>query len=66
MIRTLAAIAGRRSGTVMRRMTVQREAPDISADSSSEGSWARNAATMKRKVIGERCRPSTQIMPQTV
>ena len=39
-------------------------APDISADSSSDGSIERNDATMSRKTIGDSCRPSTQIIPQ--
>ena len=66
MIRMLATIAGRTSGMVILRNVAQRVAPDMSADSSREGSIDRNAATISRKTIGERCRPSTQIIPQRV
>ena len=58
--------AGRSSGIVIRRSTVRRGAPDIAADSSSEGSIARNAATISRNATGARCRPWTQIMPGTL
>ena len=64
MIRIAATIAGRASGTVTLRKTVQRPAPDINADSSSDGSIERNDATMSRKTIGDSCSPSTQIIPQ--
>ena len=66
MISAAARRAGRTSGMVTRRKVCTRVAPLISDDSSSEGSVDRNAATMKRKTIGERCRPSTQIIPQIV
>ena len=50
-------MAGRASGTVTLRKTVHRLAPDISADSSSEGSMDRNAATMSRNTIGLKVQP---------
>ena len=64
MIRIAATIAGRASGTVTLRKTVHRPAPDMNADSSSDGSIERNDATMRRKTIGDSCSPSTQIIPQ--
>jgi hypothetical protein len=64
MIRIAATMAGRMSGMVTLRKVVSRLAPDMSADSSSDGSMDRKAATMRRKTIGERCPPSTQIIPQ--
>jgi hypothetical protein len=60
---TDAMIAGRRSGAVTRRSVARREAPDIRAASSSDGSIARNAATISRNAIGDRCSPCTQIIP---
>ena len=66
MMRTALSSAGRTSGSVTLRSVWIRVAPDIRADSSSDGSMDRNAATMSRKTMGEECRPSTQIIPQMV
>ena len=38
--------------SVMRRNVCQRDAPDMRLDSSSDGSNARNASTMNRKMNG--------------
>ncbi|MCY1385055.1 hypothetical protein D9M69_733840 [compost metagenome] len=45
--------AGQTSFSVMRNMIWPMDAPDIRADSSSDGSMERNAADISRKAIGE-------------
>src|SRR5680860_1152505 len=64
MIRTEAYSAGFDSGSVMRRRTVGSRAPLIRADSSSDGSMLRKAAYINRNTRGDRCSPSTNIIPQ--
>ena len=49
----VATIAGHVSLSVTRRSTWNRPAPLIVADSSSDGSIARNAALIRRNAIGE-------------
>ena len=53
MIRMAATIAGQTSGSVTRAATCSTLAPLITADSSSAGSMARNAAVISRKATGE-------------
>jgi hypothetical protein len=49
----VAKIAGHASGSVTRAATSSTLAPLITADSSSAGSMARNAAVMSRNATGE-------------
>jgi hypothetical protein len=50
---SVAKIAGHTSGSVTLATTCRTLAPLITADSSSAGSMARNAAVISRKAIGE-------------
>ena len=52
-ISSVAKTAGHASGSVMRDATCSTPAPLITADSSSAGSMARNAAVISRKATGE-------------
>jgi hypothetical protein len=52
-MRIVATIAGHVSFSVTRRSTCHMVAPLIVADSSSDGSIARNAALISRNAIGE-------------
>ena len=62
-MRNAASAAGQASRNVTRHTTSPTEAPLISANSSSAGSMARNAAVISRNASGDWCMPSTKTMP---